>query len=248
MKTIQECLREADEKELIGSYRYKYQLDYIDVQMLNLENVTYAEIKKRETEALSKAIGIMRTLPLTATDDPLVLYALREIQAGENHLSVNEKTCFSFCRLKEIKENPGDAKDYDVSFTPWSQSLAYLVSDAPLTQVNLCEALSTYLREALMFGMTPEKQSEGTERMINALNKAEEEAEEGKWCSLEETEESIFGKELICERRRTRSAEAEEDLRRISESAYKFYLKYREEERRKIFEDAFGQKEKQTSD
>ena len=236
LKTIQEVLKEMDVERLASTFAFRRPLGPIDVMMLGLENSTFREVEKMEKERIRKAVSEMLSLNAEKNESPLVLYAQYGVEGGENRLDLHEKTTFSFCSPTEIKEDLEEAPDYDVSMTRWETSVGYLVSDSPLTQENLYEAISEYMREALLFGDSPESQKSGAENLMRKLKEAEKDMENGRFYSFDEMREELFGAEDVERRQALYDPEREEDEASLCSAAFAFFKKYRAKERMRILE------------
>lgn len=236
LKTIQEVLRDMDVERLASLAVFRRPLGPVDVRMLGLENSTFMEAENAEKERIRKAVSRMLELKTDGSKNPLVLYAQYGIEGGDNRFDIHEKTTFSFCSPSEIKQDAEDAPDYDVSMTPWEESAGYLVSNSPLTQENLYEAISEYLHEALVFGDSPETQRNGAENLMRKLREAEKDIEEGRIHTFDEIREDILGESGFGRREELFDSEREEDERSLAEAAYGFFKKYRTKERLRIIE------------
>lgn len=237
MKTVQEILKESNIENIINDYQYRHQLDYLDLHILNLEDRTFNSIKEKEKDILREAIKEMCSISIKNTNEKVILYGVYDIKSGQNHFDLYLEPSFTFCKLGEIQEDIKNAKDYDISLSPWENSLGVLVSESPLTQYYLTDALADFVYEITRFGYTKINQELGREKLLTKLNDALE--KEDKVYSLDEVEEELFSKideERKNLRKELKNKKREEEFNELSNLVYEYWLKYREVERKFILE------------
>lgn len=255
MKTILEILKEIDISRLISYYIYEYQLNYLDISMLRLGSSTYNEIIFKEKNGLKN--GIMKMIETTPSDNPktLVLYGMYGVASGQNRFDIYKEPAYSFCDIEEIKKDIEDAPDYSIDFSPMKDILGYYVADTDLTQTHLYEAIASCLHEAFIHGIFEKDRTKNIQNLIKKLDAGMKNMEDA--VSLEELEKKLesdddsqsYGKSsgkkdtyqfLLNESRKRRKKlydeELEADERKLMESAYDFFRKYRAKERKKILD------------
>lgn len=173
MKTVQECLREADRKELLNLLAY----DELRSVMLLLEcsDMTIMQIQTACRERMNDFIDHLLSLEAVPTDCKVLYMCDASPLEGEfDH--VDKSLCM--IDLDEIRKDI-DASGYVFELTDWAKTLGYLVADTKLTRDYLIDLLAQYLNEISFFGTKPEVHDERINEVHAELDAAIEQAREG---------------------------------------------------------------------
>lgn len=139
MKTIKQCLAEADRNRLLDCLWFRVLKD--PIFLLERKSCTVQKLKDHCTQSMNAFIDqLLRIEPVPSVDD--VFYLCSTYQ-GEEVLEL-----VSLSELKKDIEAPA----YDSLFVSWEESLGYLVADTKLTQDNLIDLLAQYIEKAAFFG------------------------------------------------------------------------------------------------
>ena len=139
MKTIKQCLAEADRDGLLDCLWFRALKD--PVYLLERKNCTVQEMKDLFTQSMNAFIDqLLRVDAVPSADD--VFYLCSSYEKGE---------VLELVKLSELEKDI-EAPAYDFSFSGWEESLGYLVADTNLTQDNLNELLAQYIEDAAFFG------------------------------------------------------------------------------------------------
>lgn len=179
MKTVQQCLREADIDEVVYSALMISPPEYWE---LKAYDIRLADSFVRREKAYRDFIDQFLKLPaIVSTDDvffahPSAPHRHPEIQVELIHLS-------------EIKDNRVEA--YSWMMSDREEIAGYLVADTEFNRTHMSELLAHIIEETTFLGFTPERFSEQRQELHNTLVKSMEEADRGETHSAEEVFEHL---------------------------------------------------------
>lgn len=213
MKTVQEWLREVDEKELTDTYLAEFPIDY---KMIADRSLTLGMIRNRCKERFLAYLHELKTLEPVKPETPEIFFAHKQWKAGHSGVET------SLCKAEELctKVHP---ECYSWICVDFAKAMGYLISDAPLTQKNILVVLAQILHELSFFGYTQEEMEEEREKLEASLN----ECEEGKTHPIEELWGSIGPEKPEPDP----EAEALEQEIRTAETKYNLFCQSREMEK-----------------
>jgi hypothetical protein len=173
MKTVQECLREADWERLLDALAYD---DLCDVHLLlECRDMTIDQIQDACKKRMNSLIEHLLTLDAEPSDH-MVLYM---VDASSFDRSFNnEYRSLNLIDLNEIRKDIYSSS-YAFDLSDWKETLGYLVAGNKLTQDYMIDLLTQYLNEISFFGMDPEQHQDKVEEVVSGLEKAVEEVKEG---------------------------------------------------------------------
>ena len=129
MKTVQEWLRELDTDQLIDAY-----LDLEPISKDGMEkngNLSAQELLQFGRNRLSNYIERLRTIPITASDDPHILfvYAVPD--------DIGTKNEYDLVHLSDLYNKGLDSPSYAYEFSPQSEIVGFFVADNRLNLLFL---------------------------------------------------------------------------------------------------------------
>lgn len=185
MKTVQETLKNINKDELIGTYFYKYPIDFDYLLFKHPEygEISINELKNKFRQNRLKTIDKLSSVDITPPEDGHrgLLYAHRILKDGFDEPETE------LVLLDELLEKGSAAQEFAYFYTPQSEIAGFLIADTPYTQQHLYSLLADVLHEASFFG--PEQ--EYLEEEIKKLEKSREEVEEGNYSTAEEVFEHL---------------------------------------------------------
>ena len=185
MKTVQETLKTIKHEELIGTYFYKYPIDFDYLLYSHPErgemsvNMVKGKFKANRQKTIDKLMTVDITLPEDSHQG--LLYAHRVIKDGFDEPETE------LVLYDELLEKGPDAQEFAYFYTPQSEIAGFLIADPPYTQQHLYSLLADVLHEASFFG--PEQ--EFLEDEIKKLEESRKEVEEGNYSTAEEVFEHL---------------------------------------------------------
>ena len=172
MKTMQECLREADRKEILDKLAYRFIDDTL--HLLELKDRTVAEIMERYSHYMDRFIEMLLTIEAIRNED-MVFYL---------HSNYPDDNMIDLISIEEVKEDI-DALGHDFEFPEWSETVGYLVADTKQTQDDLLELCALYLEGASFFGTDAEERKERLGKVIADLDRPMASIEKTVWLNEE---------------------------------------------------------------
>ncbi len=180
MKTVQETLKTINQDELIGTYFFKYPIDFDYLLYSHPEcgemsvNMVKGKFKANRQKTIAKLMSVEITPPEDGHQG--VLYAHRVMKDGFDEPETELVT------LDELLEKGPDAQEFAYFYTPQSEIAGFLIADTPYTQQHLISLLADVLHEASFFG--PEQ--EFLEDEIKKLEESRKEVEAGNYYTADE--------------------------------------------------------------
>lgn len=185
MKTVQETLKTIKQDELLGTYFYKYPIDfdYLLYKRPECGDISLNELKNRFKANKQKTIDKLMTIETTTSEDGRqgLLYAHRIIKDGFDEPETE------LVLYDELLEKGPDAQEFAYFYTHQSEIAGFVIADTPYTQQHLYSLLADVLHEASFFG--PEQ--EFLEDEIKKLEESRKEVEEGNYSTAEEVFEHL---------------------------------------------------------
>lgn len=179
-KTVQQCLLEADTKEVLAAYHEALPVNY---EMIENKDLTLREIQERSDKRITEFIEYMRTIPLATEKTPAVFFAVPEISEDHDYID----TGVAMCEMEDLKEE-GEPQTYSWLLMSHAEVAACLVSDTAMTKEFLPDVLGIILAETSFFGF---EQSD-IDKVRKDLEEAEEEIKAGKGHTYTDIRE-LFG-------------------------------------------------------
>lgn len=165
MKTVQEVLQNANEKELIDNYlaTYPSSLDDFD------DDVTVGDARKFARLQLHQFIDKLRNLQIKKSENQGIFFVSRTTEDGD---IVTNNLVF----LDDLKKYGLKAYTYAYEFSAQAEIMGWWVADNKLTQYYLVSLLVGIMEEASFFGY----QQEGLQKEKDLLEDRAKEVKENK--------------------------------------------------------------------
>ena len=184
MKTVQETLRDMDNKELMRKFFYEHpnKLGSFD------DDLTIAQAKKRANEIIAKYIERLENIAIKPNDKQMIFYMYEYLS------SYNLERNRGLSTLADLQEKGVEAPNYGIEYTPQEEIMGYCVADTEMTQYYLNDLIVEIIWDASFFGVEQEKLPEA----IKELEEADKEIDEGleeSFNSYEEFEDFLYGDE-----------------------------------------------------
>ena len=136
-KTVQQCLLEADTKEVLAAYHEALPVNY---EMIENKDLTLREIQERSDKRITEFIEYMRTIPLATEKTPAVFFAVPEISEDHDYID----TGVAMCEM--------EPQTYSWLLMSHAEVAACLVADTAMTKEFLPDVLGIILAETSFFG------------------------------------------------------------------------------------------------
>lgn len=179
-KTVQQCLLEADAKEVLAAYHEALPINY---EMIENKDLTLREIRERSDKRITEFIEYMRTIPLATERESAVFFAVPELTEDSSYVD----TGVAMCEMDDLK-GEGEPESYSWLLMAHAEVAACLVADTEMTNEFLPDVLGIILAETSFFGFD---QSD-IDKVRKDLEEADEELKAGKGHTCTDMRE-LFG-------------------------------------------------------
>ena len=174
MKTVQEWLREVDEKSLVDTYCYRYPVDFV---MLENKDVTVRQVLDRQREVVRAFVRELKSLEVRPSADGKTGIFFGCKFNDKNSYEPTAYLCYLEDIVREVRP-----EHYSCMLTDFSEVMGYLVADTPYTLRHISDVLVEILSEISLTGYT----QEGKKHERARLDEAMQESERGESCPAEE--------------------------------------------------------------
>ena len=166
-KTVQQCLLEADTKEVLAAYHEALPINY---EMIENKDLTLREIRERSDKRITEFIEYMRTITPDTERKPAVFFAVPELTEDSSFVD----TGVAMCEMDDLK-GEGEPESYSWLLMAHAEVAACLVADTEMTKEFLPDVLGIILAETSFFGF---KQSD-IDKVRKDLEEADKELKTG---------------------------------------------------------------------
>lgn len=155
METVQEVLRNVDEKKLIDYYLSIYPISINDFD----ENITIGNAKNYTTYRLHRYIDDLKAIQIKSDNNKGIFFISRkEDGTGDN-------TVTNLVFTSDLKKYGTQAESYAFEFSSQNEIMGWWIADNGLTQTYLLDLLVEIMEEASFFGY----KQEGLEKEVSKL-------------------------------------------------------------------------------
>lgn len=102
LRTVQQCLLEADTEKVLAAYHEALPINY---EMIENKELTLRKIQERSDKRIAEFIEYMTTIPLATERTPAAFFAVPEIAEDSSYIKEMQKTVDkgSFKCLRKIQ-------------------------------------------------------------------------------------------------------------------------------------------------
>lgn len=227
MKTVQEWLKEVNEKDLIDTYIFRHPIDYT---MIPDKELTLAYIQEFAKKNLAEFLQRMKTIDVRRDNEMTVFFAYDGYRDGRGEVIT------SMCKVEELLavEHP-DSYAWDLS--SFSDVMGYYIVETETTMDNILDVLSDIIDELTFFGYDEIEK----DRVKDELLQTTEEIKSGKYAEAKSYSLDDLRKELGLKPRK-KDKKRDELKYNIHAAENEFNLYQRGEEIKEVVKLLKGQK------
>ncbi len=180
MKTVQETLKNIDEKSLIDNYLETYPVSLDDFE----DEVTIGDARRYSQYRLHTYLSRLKEMKITKSSNQGIFFIQRKMEDG---LGIG--TDFNLVFVDDLKKKGLDANSYAYEFSPQTEIMGWWIADNQLTQRYLLDLLVDIMEEASFFGYEQENLKKELDTITTQIDEIKENP--GKLVSFDKVREEF---------------------------------------------------------